>query len=64
MSEAGEGVTVLNLLDLSGRQVLTQSVNTTSSLNAILDVDHLQEGVYMLTINTPKGRISKRIIIN
>ena len=56
VSEAGAGETTISLLDLKGKVALTQKITTTTNLVTVLAVDQLQAGVYVLNINTPKGR--------
>jgi len=63
--EAGEGVTTIELQDLNGKVVLAKKVNTaTDGRKAELDVNNIKEGLYILTVNSSAGRITKRVVIN
>lgn len=62
--EVGEGVTIIKLFDLAGDVVRTQEINVTGSeLNAEVDVKNLQPGRYVLTVNSPKGLLTRQHIV-
>lgn len=48
----------VRLLDIVGREMKTDFVNDTFNVN------HLPSGVYFININTAKGRLTEKIIIN
>ncbi|RED42122.1 putative secreted protein (Por secretion system target) [Winogradskyella eximia] len=54
--------TALKLYDVRGRLVLTQSLNETS-LNNTIDVSQLQDGVYVVELNSGYQRKTQKVII-
>lgn len=60
-SEIYPGETTLNLYDIQGRRILSKS---TQSLNEILNIDNLSEGVYMLSIENGNNKTVKKIVLN
>ena len=53
-------ITTVNVYDLNGRLVKTLSSENTNNLN--LDLSVLQEGLYLVEINTTQGVLTKKII--
>jgi subtilisin-like proprotein convertase family protein len=53
--------TVLTLNDIQGRAILTKETNAT---NETMNIENLQEGVYLLTIENGKEKTIKKIILN
>jgi len=63
--EVGEGVTTIELKDLSGQVVLTKKMNTaTDGRKAEFDLNGVKEGLYVLAVSSSAGRVTKRIVIN
>ena len=50
----------LDLLDLSGRSVVKQSINNSK---ATVDVSQLQQGIYIYTLKTKKGLNTGKIVV-
>lgn len=48
----------VSLVDIMGREMNTEFTGNS------LGVNHLPSGVYLININTPKGRLTEKIIIN
>jgi len=57
---SGEQITKFALFDSNGSEILSQKVN---NKNAVLDIKHLPNGIYLVMINTNHKKISKMIII-
>ncbi len=55
------GSATLKLYDIQGRQVLETKTNNS---NEVLHIGNLQEGIYMLSIETATGKITKKIVLN
>ena len=51
----------VQLTDINGRVVKSELVNAS---NAQISIEDLSAGVYLMTINTNQGNISKKIIKN
>ncbi|MBF9254228.1 T9SS type A sorting domain-containing protein [Pontibacter sp. 172403-2] len=63
-SKAGEGKITIELQDLNGKAVLTKQVHTaTDGRTAELDVNTLKAGMYILSVSSSAGRITKRVVI-
>ncbi|ARS35776.1 T9SS type A sorting domain-containing protein [Pontibacter actiniarum] len=62
--ETGQGTAQVLLLDLAGRQVLSQRLHTAGTLDVTLAVGQLPRGVYVLLVQTPKGFISRRVALH
>ncbi len=51
----------ISIADVTGKQILTQDLN--HSPNTVqLDISHLQNGIYFITLRSEKGRGTKKII--
>lgn len=57
-----EGLNSVALVDLNGRTVKNVSFNATSQ--AQVNISDLANGVYMMTINSDKGAVTKKIVKN
>ncbi|MGH2666595.1 S8 family serine peptidase [Flavobacterium sp.] len=56
-----ESVTTLSFHDIQGRQIFTKKVSfTTGNVN----IDHLQNGVYLLTVENGSKKATKKIVLN
>lgn len=53
-----DGVAEVHVIDIAGRLVLNQMVNS----NGVIDLSAQAEGLYIFTISTPNGRVTKKII--
>jgi len=53
--------TTLNLYDIQGRKVLSK---ITKAVTEVLDIENLQEGVYILSIENENFKTSKKIVLN
>ncbi len=53
----------LSLMDLSGKQVLVKSLNTSIDKPELLDVSSLKRGLYLLTIKTDSGGTKNQKVI-
>ena len=55
----------INITDITGRQIITRSENLNSGSNRItLPTEGLQNGIYIVSIETKSGVLSKKLIIN
>lgn len=52
---------VLSIQDLTGRTVYQTDIDLNDK-RATVDVSHLSAGVYVIVINTPEGKITKKLI--
>ncbi|WP_333877544.1 S8 family serine peptidase [Flavobacterium sp.] len=50
----------ITLYDLQGRKVM---YTATQQMNTLLDMEHLQDGVYLVTIANERNRITKKIVL-
>jgi hypothetical protein len=57
------GSSVLALTDMSGRRLIQRSLQTGSG-QLSLDVSGLGSGIYFLTISSPDGNLSKKVVIS
>lgn len=55
------GITTLTLVDIQGRQILSKK---TSDSNESLNIEHLQNGIYLLTIENGSSKTTKKIVLN
>ncbi|TBX71296.1 T9SS type A sorting domain-containing protein [Flavobacterium silvisoli] len=53
--------TVLTLHDIQGRAILSK---TTDNLNEVLNIENLQEGVYLLSLENGTDKTTKKVILN
>jgi subtilisin-like proprotein convertase family protein len=53
--------TIMTITDIQGRKVLAK---TTSAISENLNIDHLANGVYLLSVDNGKQRTTKKIILN
>ena len=60
MVNNGTGIDQVRLYSLTGALVLDEAVNGTASHR--LDLDRLPAGAYLLSVDTPKGIITERIM--
>ena len=52
-----EGAAQIEIMDVSGRQVLKQTLNLTEGFNTInLDISHLSRGVFIVKITDSKNQ--------
>jgi len=59
------GIAIIELLDLNGTAVLTKKVNTaTQGRKTALDIKTIKPGMYILTVSSPAGLMTKRVVIN
>lgn len=54
-------ITSYELLDLQGRVIATEQTKNNS---VVIDVANFVNGTYLLKVNTPKGEVTKKVIIN
>ena len=52
--------TMIYLYDLQGRKILTKE---TSQINSSFEIDNLQDGIYLVTLENSLGATSKKIIL-
>lgn len=57
------GSSVLALTDMSGRKLIQRSLQTGSG-QLSLDVSGLGAGIYFITISSPEGNLSKKVLIS
>lgn len=60
-SEIHPGETALDLYDIQGRKIISKN---TQSLNEVLNIENLSEGVYMLSIENGNNKTVKKIVLN
>lgn len=56
-----ESVTTLSFYDIQGRQIFTKKISATTG---DVSIDHLQNGVYMLTVENGSKKATKKIVLN
>ncbi|WP_169630215.1 S8 family serine peptidase [Flavobacterium humi] len=56
-----ESVTTLSFHDIQGRQIFTKKINATTGE---VNIDYLQNGVYMLTVENGNKKATKKIVLN
>ncbi|MFN0204451.1 MAG: T9SS type A sorting domain-containing protein [Bacteroidia bacterium] len=54
----------ITLLDLTQREISRQSFSNTSNVSTQLDVQNLTDGVYLLHIETSKGKAVEKIVVS
>ena len=53
----------LNIHDVTGKVVYTQQLNTTAGNNSLnLDISHYASGIYFVSINTPNGTSTAKLL--
>ncbi len=52
--------TMIHLYDLQGRKILTKETN---QINSSFEIDNLQDGIYLVTLENSMGATSKKIIL-
>ena len=53
----------LNICDVTGKVVYTQQLNTTTGNNSLnLDISHYATGIYFVSINTPNGTSTAKLL--
>lgn len=60
-SENPDAKTVLNLFDIQGRIIMSKPA---SSLSETLNIENLQDGVYLLSIENGSQKTTKKIVLN
>jgi subtilisin-like proprotein convertase family protein len=53
--------TILTLHDIQGRAILTKETNASSE---VINIENLQEGVYLLSIENGSNKTTKKVILN
>ena len=61
LSENPQQNAILTLTDVQGRTILSQRM---ASMNETLQIDHLQDGVYFVSINNGKQKTVKKIVLS
>jgi hypothetical protein len=61
LSDNTQGKTTMSLFDIQGRSIVTKSAG---SLNETIDISHLQDGVYMLSVENGNQKTTKKIVLN
>ena len=56
-----QGNTALQLFDIQGRKILTK---TTSNTDEVINIENLQEGIYLLTVENGEYKTTKKIVLN
>jgi hypothetical protein len=54
---------LITITDATGRTVYEQSINNNSSNLATLQIQHLQSGLYILSINTGASKVTSKLMI-
>ena len=54
----------ISIYDILGREVLQNSFNTISDFNEEIDISNAKPGIYLMTISSERGKVTRRIIIN
>ena len=61
---AQKGNTVVNVLDLAGRVVMTQTANSVEGVNTMqLDLSKLAKGAYMLNVQSAQGNKQVKVVV-
>ena len=58
-----DGLADLKLIDILGNTVIQNSVSGTQK-NYVMDISHLSNGVYFVTVSNEAGNTTKKIIVN
>ncbi|MDI1256901.1 MAG: S8 family serine peptidase [Flavobacterium sp.] len=53
--------TILQLFDIQGRKILSK---TTNNSEEVINIENLQEGVYLLTVENEQYKTTKKIVLN
>jgi len=54
----------VSLYDMNGQQVISNKEQIVSGINQIqIDASHLNQGVYLLSVQTKQGQITKRVLL-
>ncbi|WP_333667209.1 S8 family serine peptidase, partial [Flavobacterium sp.] len=53
--------TLLKLHDIQGREILSKETN---AANEVINIENLQEGVYLLSIENGKNKTTKKVVLN
>lgn len=61
LTDNKEGKTTMTLFDIQGRSIVSKSA---SSLSETIDISHLQDGVYMLSVENGNQKTTKKIVLN
>jgi hypothetical protein len=59
-----EGTTVLNVVDVTGKTVLTKTIKETGFSSTTLDISGLSNGLYILSSTSAIGNMTKKFIKN
>ena len=54
----------ISVYDILGREILQNSFDTISNFNQEIDVSNAKPGIYLMTISSERGNLTRRIIIN
>jgi len=49
------------LHDIQGREILSKETN---AANEVINIENLQEGVYLLSIENGKNKTTKKVVLN
>jgi hypothetical protein len=52
------------LMDLNGKKLMEQNWNTGNESSLVLDLEGLQEAIYLVQIKSDTGIITRRIIVS
>ncbi len=58
----GKEINSINVLDITGKMV--KQVNTSGTITNKIDLSDIKKGIYFIQINTAKGKVFKKIIVN
>lgn len=59
-----DGPQKLRVLDMSGRVVLNEQWNTTTSTMRTIDLGDAANGIYVVTLSSPEGTLQQRILVD
>ena len=54
----------ISVYDILGREISQNSFNTISDFNEEIDISNAKPGIYLMTISSERGKVTRRIIIN
>ena len=54
----------ISVYDILGREISQNSFNTISNFNEEIDISNASPGIYLMSISSERGKVTRRIIVN
>ena len=54
----------ISVYDILGREISQNSFNTISNFNEEIDISNASPGIYLMSISSKRGKVTRRIIVN